>query len=308
MKKTNDFSSEGFDLDNIPSNQNEGDVVLELNGNVTKEGGDIKKPAKIKTNSDIPDELIAAEEWKAKGNAAFKAKNYLGAYEYYSNAIESCPGEVSGDEAMKLKEEFDLKEREKLAERHRREQEKRLKIPEDHRRKSNESSSDANDSNDSNSKENESSLEPPATFVVPKHRHAKNLSIYHSNRAASLYHLTRYTECIRDCTISIIFNKAYVKPVLRRSAAYEATEQMEEALVDAKHASKLEPSNRKILKDVRRLEKLEAERMEKLKEETMGKLKDLGNSILGNFGLSLDNFKTEKDPNTGSYNISFSNS
>ena len=35
------------------------------------------------------------------------------------------------------------------------------------------------------------------------------------------------------------------------------------------------------------------------------KLKDLGNSILGNFGLSLDNFKTVKDPKTGSYNIQF---
>lgn len=38
---------------------------------------------------------------------------------------------------------------------------------------------------------------------------------------------------------------------------------------------------------------------------TAGKLKEIGNSILGNFGLSLDNIKTKKDPETGSYNISF---
>jgi hypothetical protein len=42
-----------------------------------------------------------------------------------------------------------------------------------------------------------------------------------------------------------------------------------------------------------------------LQEETMSKLKDLGNSLLGNFGLSLDNFKAVQDPNTGSYSISF---
>ena len=36
-----------------------------------------------------------------------------------------------------------------------------------------------------------------------------------------------------------------------------------------------------------------------------GKLKELGNGILGKFGMSLDNFKAEKDPTTGSYNISF---
>jgi hypothetical protein len=48
------------------------------------------------------------------------------------------------------------------------------------------------------------------------------------------------------------------------------------------------------------------ERQEKMKEEMLGKLKDLGNTILGKFGMSLDNFKAEKDPDTGSYSIKFS--
>lgn len=47
------------------------------------------------------------------------------------------------------------------------------------------------------------------------------------------------------------------------------------------------------------------ERQEKMKEEMMGKLKDLGNTLLGKFGLSLDNFKAEKDPGTGGYSIRF---
>lgn len=36
-----------------------------------------------------------------------------------------------------------------------------------------------------------------------------------------------------------------------------------------------------------------------------GKMKELGNMFLGKIGLSTDNFKMEKDPNTGSYSIQF---
>jgi len=39
--------------------------------------------------------------------------------------------------------------------------------------------------------------------------------------------------------------------------------------------------------------------------EFPGKLKELGNTVLGKFGLSLDNFQAVKDPATGSYSISF---
>jgi len=37
----------------------------------------------------------------------------------------------------------------------------------------------------------------------------------------------------------------------------------------------------------------------------LGKFKDLGNTLLGKFGMSLDNFKADKDPNTGGYSIKF---
>jgi hypothetical protein len=44
---------------------------------------------------------------------------------------------------------------------------------------------------------------------------------------------------------------------------------------------------------------------EALKEEMLSTLKGFGNSLLGKFGLSLDNFKAEQDPATGSYSIQF---
>jgi hypothetical protein len=40
----------------------------------------------------------------------------------------------------------------------------------------------------------------------------------------------------------------------------------------------------------------------------MGKLKDLGNTLLGKFGMSLDDFKAVQDPNTGSYSIQMNRS
>ena len=47
-----------------------------------------------------------------------------------------------------------------------------------------------------------------------------------------------------------------------------------------------------------------AQQREQEKEEMMGKLKDLGNTVLGKFGLSLDNFAVNQQEN-GSYSINF---
>ena len=50
------------------------------------------------------------------------------------------------------------------------------------------------------------------------------------------------------------------------------------------------------------------EAAERAKDEVVGKLKELGNSLLGRFGLSLDSFAAEKDPVTGAYSIKFNQS
>jgi hypothetical protein len=45
--------------------------------------------------------------------------------------------------------------------------------------------------------------------------------------------------------------------------------------------------------------------MEAMKDEAISKLKELGNSLLGHFGMSLDNFKVNQDEKGGGgYSIS----
>jgi hypothetical protein len=67
----------------------------------------------------------------------------------------------------------------------------------------------------------------------------------------------------------------------------------------------LDPSSRWAASTAERLAPVVAQRQEALKAEMLGRLKDLGNSLLGRIGLSLDNFKAEQDPATGSYSIRF---
>ena len=82
----------------------------------------------------------------------------------------------------------------------------------------------------------------------------------------------------------------------------EHLERLEEAISDLKLVQEIEPQI-KIQSSIDRLTKINDAKMEVLKEEAMGKLKDLGNSMLGFVGMSLDDFKFTQDPNTGSWSI-----
>lgn len=130
-------------------------------------------------------------------------------------------------------------------------------------------------------------------------------SMCFANRAVCCYKLSKYDETVKESTKALELNPAYIKALIKRAEAHERLEQFDEAIADMNKVLELEASNEQARRTIIRLEPLAAEKREKLKEEMIGKLKDLGNSILGRFGMSVDNFKAVKDPNSGSYSISF---
>lgn len=334
----NQFSSEGFDLDAVTdtndSSNNGDNVIYEIGGGATvepvgtppetvaatstaKENDDSTPTAttsKVESTTSVMD---TAESWKQQGNEQFKLGHYLEAYDLYTEAIEACPGDLKGPEILKQRDEFNESERAKAFSRQRLEQEdelRRRKLQQQQQQKNANngdgatSSTTSSNSKDSKSKEDEeksSPPPPPAVFQLPPQPYGDKLAIYYCNRAASLVQMERYDDAIQDCDVAVLLNPVYAKGYVRRSTAYERLEKTEEALRDAQKALELEPTNATLKKTVARLQKLEEERLEKLKTETLGKLKELGNSILGNFGLSLDNFQAVQDPATGSYSISF---
>lgn len=312
-----EFSSEGFDLDALASAAD--DAVLEIGGKVVAEPAKSTSKPKAAEINKSDDPLHEAESLKQQGNDAFKQKDWQQAYELYSKAIAATPG-MKGPELLKAQNAWQEEQNQKMREKLRRQNLARSNKQEE-----------SND--DSEDKEQED--DQPEKFVPPPHPHGTNLAVYYSNRAASSMQLAqkeqpaaaapptprspfddpdddnapprnpRLEEAIRDCSIALLLHPVYAKAWVRRATAHERLGDTELALKDALEAQKLEPANATVRASVHRLQKLEDERLERLKTETLGKLKDLGNSILGNFGLSLDNFNAQKDPNTGSYSISF---
>eukprot|EP00981_Chlorochromonas_danica_P010898 scaffold3532_cov182-Ochromonas_danica.AAC.1 len=133
--------------------------------------------------------------------------------------------------------------------------------------------------------------------------HKETLATFHGNRSAAYFAMEDYELVVDDCTRALELKADYVKVLARRMQAYEKLNKIEEALADGKKIQELDPSYPKIASTVLRLQRLYDEKMEKMKAEAMDKLKQLGNSVLGCFGMSLDNFKMNQDPSTGSWSI-----
>ncbi|KAL6532786.1 hypothetical protein OROGR_013746 [Orobanche gracilis] len=150
---------------------------------------------------------------------------------------------------------------------------------------------------------------PEARFGDLKRR--RTPSPIEASESQAFFITGKYEETIKECTKALELNHAYMKALLRRAEAHEKLEHYDESIIDMTKILELDPSNDQVRRSIIRLRPLADEKREKMKEEMIvptsmlpRKLKEMGNSILGRFGMSVDNFKAVKDPNTGSYSVS----
>eukprot|EP01132_Coremiostelium_polycephalum_P007888 gene7888-9707_t len=136
----------------------------------------------------------------------------------------------------------------------------------------------------------------------------QELAIYYSNRAACYLSLKENEKVVEDCNESLLLigsniSSVKIKVLHRRAQAQESLDKLRESLDDYKAILELDPTFPQARQAQHRLPPKIKEKEEKERAEMMSKLKDLGNMILGKFGMSTDNFQFVKDPNTGGYSV-----
>lgn len=145
----------------------------------------------------------------------------------------------------------------------------------------------------------EASIPKYSRAASSAHASDDDRAVYLANRAAAHLKLQKFDKVVEDASLALKLRPGYVKALARRREAREAMKEWRGALEDAtelKHSAS----------DLRRLQFLADEKDKRDRDQALESLKGLGNTILSNFGMSMDDISMEKDPNTGSYSIKMS--
>ena len=131
-------------------------------------------------------------------------------------------------------------------------------------------------------------------------------SRYYCNRAACSMHSEDWRSVEKDCTEALQLTPKYEKALIRRLKACEALggDDLYKALEDAEALCAIHPRNSTYSQAVNRMKPIVEQRKKEQMAEAMDSLKGIGNSVLGYFGMSMDNFKTNQNPD-GTYGISY---
>ncbi|GAA51016.1 tetratricopeptide repeat protein 1 [Clonorchis sinensis] len=110
---------------------------------------------------------------------------------------------------------------------------------------------------------------------------------------------------LSDCDQALMLQPDYVKCLERRAILREERDMLTDALHDYEKLLKLDPGNQKARWACMTLPDRIKRQQEEMKEKMLDQLKQLGNLVLKPFGLSTDNFKVEKKPDSEGYSINF---
>ena len=131
--------------------------------------------------------------------------------------------------------------------------------------------------------------------------------ILNCNKGICFNKLNEYDKALESFKDALKYNKDYSKALCNKMLLLNKKEEYLEAYEDFKRLKTLDYN---LWENYRNLEgelsyKAEIQK-KKMTDEMLGKLKDMGNSILGKFGLSLNNF--QMTPNgQGGYSIQYNN-
>lgn len=140
------------------------------------------------------------------------------------------------------------------------------------------------------------SLEKYVAALRSAHLADHDRAVLHANCAAVHLRREAWREAKDAATRALDIEESYSKALLRRK---KAAEMLQDWGTAAKDAKALGASHAEIVA----LEAKAKQKAEKETAEAMEQLKGLGNSLLSNFGLSLDSFQMDKDPETGGYSV-----
>ncbi|KAK3109901.1 hypothetical protein LTR53_016363 [Teratosphaeriaceae sp. CCFEE 6253] len=111
---------------------------------------------------------------------------------------------------------------------------------------------------------------------------------------------------VRKLQIKLLTRRAKGNTTLGTWAALQVADEDYGVLLHAGMQGFVSPTDRRqTVASAHALTPLLKQAQEREVSEMMGKLKGLGNSLLGNFGLSTDNFQFIKDEKTGGYSMNF---
>ncbi len=257
-----------------------------------------------KENDDFDDDFDAivvgaASNLKSNGNARFARMAFGDALDAYEEAIGLLEKATTG---AKKREEEDAKREEKEG-----------------KEKEEEAASDKKEEETPTAKrsEEEEQKRTVGTTKAPTKTELL-LATLHANAGACLMKQEKFEECVGRCSKAIDLHPLYGKAYARRAQAYEKLDDVERALEDYERAVEIEEKVNEESEDERKRARKSAHRekvnllkpkvdakREETKKEMFKQLRSLGDMVLGNFGLSCDNFKAEKDENTGGYSLKF---